>query len=167
MNDRNRDSKRRHVFISHHHKDDSEVTNMTDLLNRHGYDIRNSSIRAKPANQRRLEQGLVKEATIRRLLRMKISWAGCIVVLVGKQTHSRPWVDWEIKEANRQGKRVVGVYARGGKESDIPKNLDRFGDALVGWDAKAITDAIGGENTWCDPGGEPRQSPWPVSRGQC
>jgi len=167
MHDRSGDSKRQHVFISHHHKDDSEVTKMTALLNRHGHDIRNSSIRAKPANQKRLDRGLVKDDTIRRLLRMKISWASCVVVLVGKETHSRPWVNWEIKEANRQGKRIVGVYVRGGKESDAPKNLNLFGDALVGWDAEAITDAIHGKNTWCDPDGTPRQSPWPVNRSRC
>ena len=63
--------KRRHVFISHHHADDVEVSKMSDLLTKSGYDIRNSSIRAKPANQRRLERGLVKDETIRRLLRMK------------------------------------------------------------------------------------------------
>ena len=45
---------------------------------------------------------LVKDETIRRLLRMKISWAGTVVVLVGKETHSRPWVNWEIEQANKQ-----------------------------------------------------------------
>src|SRR6266516_4304687 len=108
--------KRRHVFISHHHADDAEVTNLTSLLSKKGYDIRNSSIRAKPANQRRLEQGLVKDETIRRLLRMKISWSGTVVVLIGKETHSRPWVNWEVEQANKQGKRIVGVYERGGMD---------------------------------------------------
>jgi hypothetical protein len=62
--------KRRHVFISHHHADDAEVSKLSDLLAKRGYDIRNSSIRAKPANQRRLDQGVVKDETIRRLLRI-------------------------------------------------------------------------------------------------
>src|SRR5690242_604451 len=108
---------RKHVFISHQHKDDAEVTNLTSLLSRKGYDIRNSSIRAKPANQRRLDQGLVKEETIRRLLRMKISWASTVVVLIGNQTHTRPWVNWEIEQANKQNKRIVGVYVRGGTDA--------------------------------------------------
>src|SRR5579863_4267764 len=76
------ENRQRNAFISHHHNDDESVTNLTDLLSRRGYQIRNSSIRAKPANQRRLDQGLVKEETIRRLLRMKISWAGVVVVLI-------------------------------------------------------------------------------------
>ena len=127
------ESKRRHIFISHHHADDSEVDNLTSLLLRGGYDIRNSSIRAKPANQRRLEQGMVSDETIRRLLRMKISWAGTAVVLIGKETHSRPWVDWEIRQANQQNKRIVGVYVRGGTEADKPEALEEYASAIVGW----------------------------------
>jgi hypothetical protein len=40
-------TKRRHVFISHHHADDAQVSGLTSLLARNGYEIRNSSIRAK------------------------------------------------------------------------------------------------------------------------
>lgn len=142
--DMDSDSKRRHVFISHHHNDDAEVNNLTDLLSRKGYDIRNSSIRAKPANQRRLELGLVKDETIRRLLRMKISWAGVIVVLIGKETHSRPWVNWEIEQANEQGKRIVGVYVRGGTEADVPPALEDYADDIVNWNSDSIISAIDG-----------------------
>src|SRR4051812_11089001 len=122
---------RRHVFISHHHEDDAQVDRLTDMLNRNGRDVRNSSIRAKPANQARLDKGLVKDETIRRLLRMKISWAGAMMVLIGKGTHARPWVNWEIEEANRQGKRIVGIYTRGGTENDVPSSFEELGDALV------------------------------------
>ncbi len=138
---------RRHVFISHHHADDAEVTKLTELLSKRGYDIRNSSIRAKPANQRRLEQGLVKDETIRRLLRMKISWASSVVVLVGKQTHERPWVNWEIEQANKQGKRIVGVFARGATEADLPKALEKYASSrVVGWNADSVIDAIDGKS---------------------
>src|SRR5947207_9755359 len=107
------DSKRLHVFIIHYHKDDTDVGNLTKLLNGRGYDVRNSSIRANPDNQERLNNGLVKEKTIRRLLRMKISWAGKVIVLIGKDTHTRRWVNWEIEQAHKQGKQIVGVFVRG------------------------------------------------------
>lgn len=160
MSDSNQDSKRRHVFISHHHKDDAEVGKLTDLLSRKGYDIRNSSIRAKPANQERLDKREVKSEVIRRLLRMKISWSGTVVVLVGKETHSRPWVDWEIEQAHKQGKRIVGVWAQGSTEADLPKNLDTYADAVVGWQADRIMDAIDGNldnDNWQKPDG----TTWP------
>jgi hypothetical protein len=152
------ESKRRHIFISHHHADDSEVDNLTSLLSRGSYDIRNSSIRAKPANQRRLEQGMVSDETIRRLLRMKISWAGTVVVLIGKETHSRPWVDWEIRQANQQNKRIVGVYVRGGTEADKPEALEEYASAIVGWNTECIMAAIDGtENQFQNPDGSLRQ----------
>ena len=153
------ESKRRHVFISHHHKDDAEVNKLTDLLSRNGYDIRNSSIRAKPANQQRLDRGEVKPETIRRLLRMKISWAGSVVVLIGNETHARDWVNWEIEQAHKQGKNIVGVYARGGIEADIPPALERYGSALVGWNTDAIISAIDGtSHAFQKPDGSPREA---------
>ena len=152
------ESSRKHIFISHHHADDAEVDKLTSLLSRNGYDIRNSSIRAKPANQRRLDKGLVKPETIRRLLRKKISWAGTVVVLIGKETYARPWVNWEIEQANKQGKRIVGVYIRGGTEADKPPALEKYASAICGWDTDCIIAAIDGtENSFQNPDGSPRQ----------
>ena len=161
-------SKRKHVFISHHHEDDGHVTRLTDLLARHDYEIRNSSIRAKPANQRRLKQGLVSDAAIKRLLRMKMVWASTVVVLIGEGTHSREWVNWEVAEANALGKRIVGVYAHGGTESDVPAALEDFGSTLVAWNAEAIIEAIeGGDNLFQDPGGASRQPAHAGSTSRC
>jgi hypothetical protein len=80
---------RRHVFISHHHADDQKVDQLTKLIAKDGSDVRNSSVRMKPANQRRMDEGRVKDETIKRLLRMKISWSSTVVVLIGKETHTR------------------------------------------------------------------------------
>lgn len=150
-------SNRRHLFISHHHADDEGVTNLTKLLAGKNFDIRNSSIRAKPANQRRLDEGRVSDEVIRRLLRMKISWASTVVVLIGKETHQRPWVNWEIDQAHRQGKRIVGIYERGGTEADVPENLEKYGAAIVAWNSDSIIQAIDGtDNTFQNPEGNPR-----------
>ncbi len=147
---------KKNVFISHHHKDDKNVDKLTQLLSKNGYDIRNSSIRAKPANQQRLDKGLVKESTIRRLLRMKMSWAGTVIVLVGKETHSRPWVNWEISEAERQGKNIVGVYERGLKDKvELPEALKKYGTSQVGWDSESIISAIEGQSCFQNPDGTP------------
>lgn len=161
-------SNRRHVFISHHHADDAEVNKLTGLLTRSGHDIRNSSIRAKPANQRRLEKGLVNPEVIRRLLRRKISWAGTVVVLIGKETSTRKWVDWEINQANEQGKRIVGVYTRGGTEFDLPKDLKKFASSIVGWNSPRIMDAIDGKDfPFEQPNGLPMPSPLRPVTSRC
>ena len=129
---------------------------MTELLTRNGHDIRNSSIRMKPANQRRVDQGMVSDRVIERVLRMKISWASTVVVLIGNETHARPWVNWEINQANAQGKRIVGVYTQGGTEADIPPAFEKYGSALVGWNADRIIAAVDGENNFERPDGQVR-----------
>jgi hypothetical protein len=147
-------SKRRHVFISHHHADDALVDSMTKLLSRRGFEIRNSSIRAKPANRERLANGLVKEATIRRLLRMKMSWASTVVVIIGSETHSRDWVNWEIEKASSLGKRIIGVYERGGVDYEVPPALGDHATTIVNWNSDSIIDAIEGkDNTFKAPDG--------------
>lgn len=158
---------RRHVFISHHHADDQAVTNMTDMLSRNGYEIRNSSIRAKPENQERLAKGLVSDNTIKRLLRMKMSWASTVIVVIGKNTAQRPWVDWEIDQAKRQGKRIIGVYERGGTENDKPASLEQYASAIVNWNADSIISAVEGANTFQTPAGNVRAPVHAASTSKC
>lgn len=148
------ENKKKNVFISHHHKDDAQVDKLTSLLKKNGYDIRNSSIRAKPSNQERLRKKLIKDATIKRLLRMKMSWASSVIVIVGKETHSRPWVNWEIEQAHKQGKNIVGVFERGLKDKvEIPPSLEKYRTSQVGWDSKNIIDAIEGNSIFQNPDG--------------
>lgn len=90
---------------------------------------------------------------------MKISWSSTVVVLIGKDTHTRPWVNWEINKANEQGKRIVGVYARGGTEADIPKSLEAYASAIVNWNSDSIIGAIDGENNFKNPEGHDRPAP--------
>ncbi|SEP08738.1 MTH538 TIR-like domain [Mucilaginibacter gossypiicola] len=152
------ENKRRHLFISHHHQDDAEVTKLTNMLSSKGYDIRNSSVRMKPENQRRVEEKRVSDTVIERILRMKISWASTVVVLIGKDTHTRNWVNWEIDKAHQQGKRIVGVFVRGGTEADIPPSLEKYGSAIVGWNTDSIISAIDGQNNFQTPDGNSRSA---------
>ena len=79
-------------------------------------------------------------------------------MLIGKDTHSREWVNWEIEQAHKQGKRIVGVYVRGGTEADIPAPLEKYASAIVGWESTCIMDAIdGAENPFENPDSSPRQ----------
>jgi hypothetical protein len=159
---------RRHVFISHHHADDAHVTKLTNSLSRKGYEIRNSSIRAKPANKERLEKGLVSDNAIKRLLRIKMAWASTVIVLIGKETHSRPWVNWEITKAHELGKRIVGVFTRGGSEADIPSAFEDYGSSLVNWNPDAVIEAVeGGDNGFKDAQGSSRPPVHISSTSRC
>ena len=81
---------------------------------------------------------------IRRLLSIKVAWAGKVIVLIGKETHQRPWVDWEIEQANKQGKQIIGVFMRGHTDAEIPEKLKDYASDIVSWNTESILRAIEG-----------------------
>jgi len=143
------------IFVSHHHKDDASVDGLTALLGSKNYQIRNSSIRVKPENERRIDKKQVSDETIRRLLRRKLRWAGKVVVVIGKETHQRDWVNWEIQVAHQLGKEVIGVYENGLKDKvELPEKLVDYGKAVVPWRGDMIKDALEGRGDFLKPNGE-------------
>ena len=73
------------------------------------------------------------------------------------ETRTSSWVDWEIEYAHKLGKRIVGVWMRGARDADLPDALDKYADAVVGWNSEKIVDAItGASNDWLTPVGAPR-----------
>ena len=124
------------------------------MLSSKGYQLRNSSIRVKPKNQERLDQGKVSDRTIARLLRMKMRWASQVIVVIGKKTHERTWVNWEIKVAHQLGKPIIGVYENGLKDQvEIPENLKKYATSIVGWRSDSVIDALDGNSQFQNPDG--------------
>ena len=150
------DTTRKNIFVSHHHKDDASVDKFSSMLAGKNYEVRNSSIRVKPENQRRIDQNKVSNRTIERLLRMKMRWAGQVVVVIGKETSTRKWVDWEIKAAHQLGKPIIGVYENGLKDKvEIPENLGKYATSIVGWRADKVIEALEGKSQFLNPDGSP------------
>lgn len=96
-----------------------------------------------------------------------MSWASTVIVIVGKETHNRPWVDWEIRKAQQLGKRIVGVYERGGTENDIPEALESYADAIVNWNSESIVSAVEGESVFLQPSGQPREPVHDSMKSRC
>lgn len=137
----------KNVFVSHHHKDDASVDGLSDMVSGKGYQFRNSSIRVNPENRARLDQKKVSDRTIERLLRMKMRWASQVIVVIGKETHERPWVNWEIKAAHQLGKPIIGVYENGLKDQvEIPENLKKYATSIVGWRADSVISSLDGKS---------------------
>lgn len=120
------------VFISHYGKDDAHVQSLKERLNNNGYQVRNFSVDSTNHKDGRKPSRPV----IERLLRMRINWSSTFICLIGPKTHTRAWVDHEIREAVRQGKRVIGVYTHGSKETaQLPHNLDKVASNIIGWNS--------------------------------
>ena len=107
---------------------------------------------------------------MRKILAPRIEWASTLVVLIGSKTADSWWVNREIEHAIKEGKSVIGVYARGATDADIPDALRKCGDAaIVGWQAERVVDAINGKLiTWDQPeSGDTSAPQWTVDRYTC
>ncbi|CAI8897819.1 TIR domain-containing protein [Pseudomonas sp. IT-P176] len=50
------------------------------------------------------------DAAIKKWINDNMNGKSCVVVLIGKDTSKRPWVQYEIKKAWEDGKALLGVY---------------------------------------------------------
>ena len=62
---------------------------------------------------------LRSDAAIKNWIDNQLSMRSCVVVLIGSETASRKWVQYEIEQGWKRGKGVVGIY--------IHNLKDRFG----------------------------------------
>ena len=124
--------KKHNVFISHHGRDDRHVQRLKQRLIDKGYNIRNGSVDSTKHRDGRIPS----DGVVARLLRRGISWSGTFICLVGENTHTRPWVNYEIRQAHLQGKKIVGVYAHGcANNVELPEAYKRYGGSPIGWNS--------------------------------
>ena len=136
----------RNIFISHVHEDDALLPKLKDLISKAGMEVRDGSINSDRPNNAN-NPDYIKE----NILKPRIDWASTLVVLITHDTAQSEWVNWEIQYAIEQGKQVVGVFAQGATDADIPEALRTHGDAaVVGWQSERVVDAINGKITGFD-----------------
>lgn len=156
----------KNIFISHVHENDDLLPRLKDLISKAGMEVRDGSINSDKPNAASSEEYIKRE-----ILAPRIQWASTLVVLITHDTAKSEWVNWEITHAIEQGKQVVGVFAQGATDADVPEALRTHGDAaVVGWQGERVVDAINGKTSgWDDPvTGGPRAAPeWAVKRFNC
>ncbi|WP_375768787.1 TIR domain-containing protein [Archangium gephyra] len=154
----------RTLFISPAQQDDAELQVLKNILERNGYEIRDSPIDNSRPNAATNEQHIKSK-----ILAPCIDQVDAVLVVISSATRTRPWVDWAIECAQQQDKRIVGVYVQGGQVSDLPANFQMYGDALVGcWQADRVMDAIEGRsNTLFMPDGETEFPERDIDRFTC
>ena len=144
----------KNVFISHIHEDDGGIDQIKSLASRHGMIVRDGSVTADSPNSAEAENYIKYQ-----ILAPRIDWASVLVVYVSPDTKHSQWVNWEIEYAHKQGKRIVGVWAHGAKDCELPKALEDYADAVVGWNGESIIDAINGESDeWYKQDGSEQES---------
>lgn len=124
------------VFICHHSKDVPKLRDLLDKLKAKGYIVKSSSLQEDRDNKVVHKGKHVADATVARYIRCAIRWAGTFIVLIGEHTHERPWVNYEIRNAHFQGKKIIGVYMHGcAQNAELPEAYKRYGTSPIGWNS--------------------------------
>ena len=131
----------RNGFISHVSEDEEGLPRLKNLMKSHGLVVRDGSVTANKPNRANNEEYIKTK-----ILAPRINWASVLVVYISPETKDSEWVNWEIEYAHKQGKRIVGVWEWGQRDCEIPAALDRYADAVVGWNGGSIVDAISGKS---------------------
>lgn len=144
----------RNVFISHIHEDDAGLSDLKNLLSKHGMDIRDGSINSDKPNKAKSPDYIKSE-----IIKPRIKWASTLIVYITPDTKNSEWVNWEIEAAQKLGKTIVGVWEKGCSGCEVPEALEQFGHAIVGWNGGHIVDAVNGDyEGFNNPDATPREN---------
>ena len=111
----------KNIFISHIHEDDEGLDKLKSLLKDNGMTPRDYSINADNPNNAHSEDYIKSQ-----VLAPRIRQSGTLVVYISPETMDSDYVNWEIEYAQKQGKRIVGVWAHGEAGCEVPEALDNL-----------------------------------------
>jgi hypothetical protein len=114
----------RNVFITFHVDDEAQVNLLRSQSKSEDFDIvfRDYSVK-EPFDEKWKSQ--CKE---------RISQTSAVICMIGENTAERPAVNWELEEAYKQGKKVIGVRIYRDQNHPIPEPLKAHGARIIDWD---------------------------------
>lgn len=101
---------KRQVFYSFHYQNDSWRASQ----------VRNIGVVEgnSPASSNEWEEVKRKgDSAIQAWINNNMNYRSCVIVLIGNETSSRKWINYEIEKAWKDGKGIVGIYIHGLKNS--------------------------------------------------
>lgn len=124
-----RRARTRNVFISFHIDDEHQVNLLRAQAKSERFDIefRDYSVKA-PFDEKWKTN-----------CRERIAQTSAFICMIGEKTAQREAVIWEINEAHRQGKKVIGVRIYRDKNHPIPKPLLQNGAPILDWNLAKIS----------------------------
>ena len=69
----------------------------------------------------------------------RISQTSAMIVMIGPETHRREAVDWDIREAIRQRKKVIGVRIQKDRNHPVPRPLREDNSEITTWNLARIS----------------------------
>lgn len=131
-------SKKKKVFVSYYYDDDKHYKRLltawsaNDKFSLEFEDV-STDVSIKSDNTE----------YIRRVISDKIDQCDVFVVLVGKKSHRREWISWEIIKAKEYRKKIIAIKGKRNYASP-PELLSAGTEWVYGFEEKKIREAIEG-----------------------
>lgn len=127
--------KSRMLFISHAWKyDDAYLTLVKWFNETPNFLWKNCSIPSTDALKEKTTKGLCEGIT------RQINPAQGVLLIAGMYAAHSGWIDYEIGEAKRLGKTIIGIKPWG--QERMPIKVQEASDIIVGWQSASIIHAI-------------------------
>ena len=125
----------RRLFISHAWSYDYHYNKVVEWFDdASNFDWRNYSVPSHDACSETTKKGL-KECLTR-----QINPSQGIIILAGMYAAHSDWIDYEIDEALRLGKTIIGVRPWG--QERTPIKIQNAADVMVNWQQSSIVDTV-------------------------
>lgn len=118
------------LFISHSWDYHQDYEKLIDWLAESNIYYKNYSIPI----EKELDVSGIKELKTR--ITYHISAASVVIILAGMYANYSRWIDYEIHEAIRLGKPILGVYPRG--QERTPIKITTAADVMVHWNSNSF-----------------------------
>lgn len=127
--------KTRMIFISHAWRYNSHYDTIKDWFDEaSNFDWKNCSVPNDDALPDKTSKGLSAGMT------RQISPSQVVVILAGMYASHSSWIEYEINEAVRMGKTIVGVKPWG--QERVPQIVQDNADVMVGWNSASVVQAV-------------------------
>jgi len=116
--------RKRKIFVSYHSKNDAYYKSLLNAWQKNSdfeFDFHDTSvgISIKTNNESRIKAGITK----------KLNQSNLVLCIVGKETNTREWIDFELKKAKELGKKIIIVKIKSNYKS--PKCLLNLGVTMI------------------------------------
>lgn len=126
-----------HIFISHawdysdHYETIKKWINSDFYLSKHWSDYSIPVYNPVDAHSKR---------ELKQKITNKIIPSNVVIILAGMYATYSEWIDYEIDEAVRMNKYIIGVKPWG--QERIPRKIQDNADIMVGWNSSSVINAI-------------------------
>lgn len=143
------------ILICYKEDDADDMESLKEKLENEGFEVKATCIEPPSGEEKEDGEGEIdrEDAT------NDICWADTFLYIIGSDCDSEG-DDWETEEAQRRGKRIVGVFGSGvTSDVPLPKGVRKYRDSLISWSIDKVIDTVKNNTYYSQtPSGTPQPS---------